>query len=512
MSNREWETMNDKDFEKMLESSIPELPPEDIVAGVTPWKKSINGVLAGMALTTVTLNFWCLNYIFPAIGTILLLLGFRALRHENKWFRNCFIVSIIRVAYFFTSLILNTTIIQSIVNGAAITSVLTIVNLALQFIGLVCLWRGFLAVQQKAELPAHAGGAVALIVWHVLMCLLALIQYSGLIIGGAMIVVYIFIIRSLYKLSKELDEAGYTIRPALGKVTDRGIVIALVSILGVGFACGYAFGGSYPMEWTALSTEEHAEVGEIKSRLIGLGFPEHVLNDLSAEDITACDGALRVVVDVMDEPVNDGRSVTTEYDGVGEPYIVQNTVYDVRELRITSVGVQVAGERERWVIFHHFLWTVDPGFYGTESIQLWPVYRNFPEGWCFAGDVTGRVLCDKNGETLVSDYYFLGSQTFTSDSIFWGNQSNTDIFAAFSMPRKSEQQRGYIAYPADKVQDDYPFSSWFNYTHQRHWMQYPAMTAMEKRMANGWNDAGAFKTIQYSLVFYSTEEEIELFE
>lgn len=139
---------------------------------------------------------------------------------------------------------------------------------------------------------------------------------------------------------------------------------------------------------------------------MSLGFPEYVLNDLSAEDIAACDGALQVVVDVTDEPVNDDGRVEKTKDQRG-----WDIVYDVKELRITGVGVQVPGEREHWIIFHHFLWTTDPGFYGTESIQLWPVYRDISEGWHSAGDMTGRVLYDNDGETFVADYYFLERMT-----------------------------------------------------------------------------------------------------
>lgn len=509
MSNREWENMSDTDFEAVLESSVSEVLPEDIVAKVTPWKKSINHILVGMALTAITLNFWCLNYVLPAIGTILLLLGFRTLRRENKWFGGCFVVSIIRAAYFFPSLILNTTIIQGVVYGSAIASVLTAADLLLLFIEFVCLWRGFISVQQKAGIPPHAGGAVALIVWYALTCLLALIQYSGLLIAGAMVVGYIFILRSLYKLSKELDEAGYAIRTAPIKTTDRCIVIPLVAIILIGCVCGYVFGGSYPMEWSALNSAEHNEVEDIKAHLTGLGFPEYVLNDLSAEDIAACDGALQVVVDVIDKPVNDGRVVITENGSGATRHFVQNTVFDVKELRITGVGVQIPGDRERWMIFHHFLWTTDPGFYGTESIQLWPAYRDISEGWSSAGAVTGRILYDDDGETFVADYYSLDSQTYTSNDIIWGSQSHTDVFATFSMPRNGHNYRGYVAYPVDEVEDGYLINSWFNYTHQRSWMQYPVMTAMEKRMTNSWIDAGAFKTIQDALQFRPTDESTE---
>ena len=241
-----------------------------------------------------------------------------------------------------------------------------------------------------------------------------------------------------------------------------------------------------------------------------LGFPEYVLNDLTPEDIAACDGALQVVVDITDEAVNDGRTVTTEYNNGEKRHIEQKTVYDVKELRITGVGVQIPGERERWIIFHHFLWTADPGFFGTESIQLWPAYRDISEGWASDGEVTGRVLYDKDEETFAAPYYSLGNQTFTSSSIFWGEQTSTDVFATFSMPWQGENYRGYVAYPIAEMQDDYIISSWVNYTHQQNWLHYPAVTAMEKRMANSWNDTGAFMTVQDALQFYPTNEGVEM--
>ncbi len=259
------------------------------------------------------------------------------------------------------------------------------------------------------------------------------------------------------------------------------------------------------MEWTELDTAEHDEVEDIKAHLISLGFPDYVLNDLSAEDIEACRGALQVVVDVTDVPMNDGRVETAEYWSEGVHHVKSETVYDVKELRVTGVGVKVPDERERWIIFHHFLWTKSPEFYGTESIQLWPVYRDLSEGWTEAGEATGRVLYDNDGVTFESDYYSLGLETFTSNSVVFGNQTNTDIFATFSMPRNGNNYRGYVAYPIEEVQDGYIINSWFNYTHQQSWIQYPAMTAKEKRMRTVWVDTGVFKTIQYLLQFSPTE-------
>ena len=515
MSKHEWESMDELELDELLRESVSKLPPEYVVAGVTPWKKAMNRVLVGLALNTVTLHFWCLNYILPAIGMVLTLLGFRTLRQENRPLRSCFIITVIRSAYFFPFLILNTMPIQSTVYASAAISVLSAVNLGLQFALFFSLWRGLRAVQEKAQLPPGAGGAVALMVWYAMICLLALINYSGLLIAGVLIVGYFFVLRNLWKLSKELDEAGYAVQTAPVRIPDRAVVISICAAVLIGCVCGYLFGGSYPMDWKEIDTTEHSGVEEIREQLLELGFPEYVLNDLAAEDIAACEGALQVVVDVYDHPVNDGRTVTTKEQappGTSAPelYVTITTVYDVKELRITGVGVQLPGEREQWIIIHHFLWTTNPGFYGTESIQLWPAYRNTKQGWGDAGDVTGRVLYDKDGVTYTAPYYSLGEQTFTYNNILFGEQTSTDIFATFSMPNSGENHRGYVAYPIIEMQDGYITDCWINYTHQRTWLQYPAMTAMENRMTNGWSDAGAFKTVQDALQFYSTDEGTEL--
>ena len=40
MCDRPWETMTDADFEAMLARSVPDTPPEEIVAEVTPWRRA----------------------------------------------------------------------------------------------------------------------------------------------------------------------------------------------------------------------------------------------------------------------------------------------------------------------------------------------------------------------------------------------------------------------------------------------------------------------------------------
>ena len=70
------------------------------------------------------------------------------------------------------------------------------------------------------------------------------------------------------------------------------------------------------------------------------------------------------------------------------------------------------------------------------------------------------------------------------------------------MPRHAESARGYVAYTAAAAQSGYLLSSWCNYTHQQSLLQYPAVTAMEKRMTSAFGNAGAFYTVQHALQFF----------
>ena len=107
------------------------------------------------------------------------------------------------------------------------------------------------------------------------MYLLAAIHTKGLLIVVGMIVSLVLILRSLYK----------QVRGSCKGQADL-------------------FGGRYPMGGEEPPVPE--DLKKIRGRLLELGFPEYVLNDLSLEDIRACDGAFRVVVDISDQMVSEG--------------------------------------------------------------------------------------------------------------------------------------------------------------------------------------------------------------
>ncbi len=505
---------DERDFETLLHSDVSDLPPEDIVSVVTPWKKSMHQVLLGLALSSLTLNFWCLNYILPTIGMILMLLGFRVMRRENVWLRSCYVITVIRCLYFFPTIVLNATIYQQAFYESGWAIWCTIINLILQFALFVCLWQGIKAVQRKSGLEEHAGGAVGLIVWFLLVIPYAFVINIGIIGVGIVLVIYILAIRSLWKLAGEMDEAGYMIEPAPVRVSDIVVTGIIVLILAVGLVCAYLFGGTYRMDWQEQQITQDAEIVQTKEHLINLGFPKEILDDLTDEDILACKGATRVAVDVTEFPFNKGRTVTEYRESpiftLQEPGYYITTQYDVKELVITGIGVELPTEREQWKIIHHFCWVSNPGYFGTESIQLWPAYQSKTNGWGKASECSGRILYDNDGTTYTAPYVRLDEETYTQNSFFFGDSVTTDIFAEFSLPREGENHRGYVSYTIQEMIDGYIVNAWINYTHHQTWVQYPVLTAKGQRIANSWNEAGAFKTVQDALQFYPTEDELEV--
>ena len=492
-------------FETLLEECVPELPPEEVVNQVNPWKKSMNQILWGMALTTITLQFWNLDYILPMIGMLLMLFGFRMLREENKWFKTCWHLMIVRITYFVFRCVFDATIYRSMLDESNISIGLTVIVFVITFIQILCFWKGIRMVQEKAGLAQRAKAAIVLLVWYGIMIFLGIIQYAGLLVWG-LLIGYICILRSLYKLSKELTEAGYVIEPAQIKVSKEKVIAGVITILILGISCGYVFFHSYPMDWQPVVKIEDTKVKKIKQHLIDIGFPKAVLEDLTEEDILACEGALRVVTDMNDYPVNEGQVVREETAmGIYHQY----EAYNRKELRLTHIAVELPGDRERWKVFHHFEFIFHPGFYGTESIQLWSAYRNHSDAWVKEGEVTGQILYDVDGQTFAASYISLGEATYETNSFLTGETKSTDIFADFSMPNEGTKHRGYLSYTTAETRDGVILTSWVNYTHQNSWFQYPVLSATEKRMQDNFVQMQPFKTVYSSIDFYPFREIVQ---
>lgn len=377
-----------------------------------------------------------LQYILPTVGLVLLLLGFRALRRENRWFCAGFRLCGAWFACAAAGLALRAAIAPETASS----------------------WLGY--------------AAAALFFWYVLLVALTFARPNvGWLFAAVILAAYLCVLRSLFRLTRVLDEIGYAVRPAAVRVPDGWLAAGLTAWLAACIACGYLFGGSYAMDWTALPPQ--GAYAEERSQLAALGFPEDVFADLSEDDLAACRGALRVVSRSEDVPMNDGRTVKK---GFGQ-HTWTDIVYDTRELRVTGVAVQIAEASDgggEWIVFYHFRWLENPGFYGTEALRVLPT-SDEPVDW---GDWTGRVLYDRGGAANAAPYASLGNVTAAYSS-FGTLVTQTNGIAAFSLPNRGENQRGYVACRVRTPAETPYLRIQMDYVHQKTWLQYPVEPSAE---------------------------------
>ena len=174
---------DDREFDRMLEEELTALPlPDDTVAEVNPWRRAMVRIVWGTGLTTLTLNFWYLNYLLPAVGVVLLFLGFRTLRRENRWFALCWGLSLLDLASFYVGRVMDATI---------WARDLPPLGVALALLGLVrsfCLWRGIRAVRRCAGQEDRAGAAAALLAFQCALVALGLLgggNLQGAVLRGS---------------------------------------------------------------------------------------------------------------------------------------------------------------------------------------------------------------------------------------------------------------------------------------------------------------------------------------
>ncbi len=479
------EEKTEKEFEKEILEALPEIPPNSISQKVFSCRRAMNYIIAGFALTAVTFNVFALNYIGVTAGYFLLMLGFRTLSHENKWFRCCFTASIIQNVLQVFYVGISSTVYRGAFSESIYGIVFTAVRALIWILMLFLFAEGLKTLQKKAGLKRRAGPVAAMIIWYLTLYCLSVFQIADAIVffafGAVFLIVYIFILRGLHKISKALYASGYAVKAFPIKVADKWLALILAAAVAVVVFPGFTFFSSFPMDWNPLSESEHSEVEDIKEQLIDLGFPENVLNDISEEDIKACEGAVGVKVSVDERAVNEGREVVEKKAGT----TTRSTVYDVNECVITNIVVKLPGDGRRLKVFHHFYWRTDPGFRGTEAVELWLPAKIMRAGCEFSG----RVLYEKDGVTYVSPYYAVKDEMYTSII----NRQSMSTFYDFSMPADGENKRCYVSCEFIQLEDDMNTQAY--YYHQKTLAQFPVYTASEHVVNYGFNDS-AFRRVQ----------------
>lgn len=270
-------------FDRELAESLAELPPApETVQAVTPWRNSFDRIILGLCLTCFTLNFLYLQYILPAIGTVQLYLGFRALRKNNIWFKFGWIFSICKAILLYISLLLNAT---------PYADILPVSRALAQAVATVLL---FAALRQALRQAAADLNQVSqkdpvlwALLWYLLIIFLGLFwPEPGWFVGGAVIVAFVCVIRSLVRAAQELDHWGYAVQAAPVKIgTTQFQWLFHGSLLVLILLCGLFFGHIQLAGTSIQQTFDSPEIASTRSRLLDLGFPQEMLDYLPKEEL-----------------------------------------------------------------------------------------------------------------------------------------------------------------------------------------------------------------------------------
>lgn len=458
--------------QELLETVFNELPPENVVATDNPSSIGMDRITFGIALSGITIKLLSLNYILPAIGAILLVLGFRNLRSENTWFKLSYICSVLRLAAVIPQLIINATVYSDMLLGA-VGKTLLYASCGIQMLMVFAFWMAINMVQKKARIEEKSFAAGALFIWYSLIYIAAAVGFNGILAAIVMIIAFIMIVKSLFVISEFMATNGYLVSASPVKISDSALTKTLLGIIISGIAIGYIFFSSYNMGWVPVDLNSYSK-NEAYENLLSLGYPQEQLKDLSIDELNLLENANCVVTEIEERPLNSGVE-KTEYEGGGTQIY---TEYPNRELKLTHVAVRIAGdesEGELWRIIHHFQLDDALKVNGSENIQLWPVESS--EGWDGTQNLSGRLLCSRKGTEVTAAYKHIGMQSYMTTDFFGNPQSASDCMCDFSMPSRATNRRGYVAYTSEQIKNGYLLNAWINYTHQEGFIQYPVKTA-----------------------------------
>lgn len=467
---------DDLRFDELLREDAAALPPP-ADGEITPWRTAMDRILWGMGLTTITLNFLWLNVLLPAIGAVLLVLGFRTLRRENAPLRWGYRLSLLALAIRFAGDVLAALPVD-------VGNTLAYIHIPVTLVLYICLWRGMVGVSRTAgaEKPA-APAAGAMAVFYAALTALALIGLEGWLLVLPLLALYLFLLRSMVRLSRSLTDTGYAITAAPVRLSDSAVLWSALGALLAAVLLAMFLGQRYPMDWQP--RQDAPQDADIRQQLLTKGFPSYVLDDLTAEEVSRMAGAVRVYRQVErlysdtdyrtittahymsdpDRPLVFDRTIT-DVDGEGERhYTYVYRVYDTLEQTMTHVAVELPEEDgvRRYIYIHYLTYDTPTSPY-TEMLELWPAWQT-QDGWFPGGHVSGRVLCERNGTAQAAAFHTLESGSQQVSDLF-GTRQTQRITAGWSFPRNAEHARAYVFYDALRGEDGWVIESWANYVCQ----------------------------------------------
>ncbi|WP_019230100.1 hypothetical protein [Sedimentibacter sp. B4] len=427
---------------------------------LNPWKKPIMEITLGFALTSITLNFLWLQYILPAIGTVLIFIGVRSLRKENKYFTMAYFLAASQLVINAINLIIiSTPLVVEIQNDIIFSLLLIGFRLAL-FLSLSSAIRNIFL---KANVSNIQNSFFLAFVWILSFSLLAISPLSNSWIAFILLTFFcILVIRSLQCLGDELGNIGYGIISIEDRLSNtvvvRGyLIICLVLVI----SCGVTANHAVP-KFTEIKSSTASDTQNI---LMEFDVPEEILNDMSYENISMLQNAIHVDVytdllmfDGVSEMVEIGTRMYKEYIKPKNRTIEATTVYT--ELPDNEIYVLVYFKWQKPKAFWNDGFTI----WGEEGIEL----------------LDGKLFYQKDGIDYEASIPRLKNDFVTTESMFFGASQSKQISGGVCYPFGSENQRGYVFYRLKLSEEQGIVPNCINYLHSKNPISLPYTFAEQK--------------------------------
>ncbi len=464
--------MKEKDLkfdQEIIEQLCEVIPPEEDLKSINPWSKPIGFITWGFILTTLKLNNLYLQYILPTIGATLVYLGFRSLRHENKYFKILWGFSIFDLLFHLIDLLVMATPLNTM-NYPIIK--IGILMLVIRITMYLFFQKALNKVYEKAGKEINEQPLIWVSLWSLGASIIAFSPLAQSWLAFIpMVGFYILIIRSLFKIGDQLDDTGYLLKNSPVKISGKAFgwsyfIIALIMVIGLNSYFNHLKiepRGFHPMEITWERQE-----------LIKKGFPEEVLQYLNNENVSVLKKAINIEA-ISKLLMFDAKRIEHSTSSGSHTYVSHSYEPDKRNLQATTIYIEMP-ESEMYVMVY-FTWE------GGK-----PVWQ---DNFSINGDtefdkeiVTSGLFYSKNNIEYIGDFPRISWENITIETMF-GPYNANPIRAALSYPFGAKNQGGYVLYRyivdfPEKIGNKFSTYVDFNYSHRVGPLYFPYRDAEDR--------------------------------
>jgi hypothetical protein len=407
----------------------------------TFWENTYKKLLWGLLFTSFTINAWYLNYILPSLGYIWLLIAMRRLHKKNQWFLVGYYFAGIEVIEWSIRLILNATV--DIKLGLLI--IIITIGYAIRIVLMVILYNAFgveLTILGKTN---RRYGIILLTVNYSFLMIIEQTQlrnYVPLLLLFALILM--ISLHNMRRMFETVEEWGYQLLVDKAKNSDIRITWALLSIMFVGTVGASIIAHTDLSKGVEITADNGVTSETDRKRLIDMGVPSEIANDLRKEDLIQLEDCDRCIT-YTDRLTIEGCDVD-----------VANVVFRL------SKGVTKA------IIY--FEWNKVPDLYYEDVMNVESRYYLQPLGGAILFSVGEREY-RKNYAEMDNINQF---DRMKMNPIFPTEvETEKYIYAICQFPLRATKHRGYLLYSYNMKDGDLAYNIIFIYYRRMNPIQIP---------------------------------------